>query len=120
MERAGNKSLELVIDMTLFCSANEIPTQYISQILQLLPFDATDNIASILVYNPNSHLRKYVKKLAKPASHKMTKRTFFAVTLAELYEFINPSEVRLPKSTCKLHTPINSNFLTTLFSFFGY
>jgi uncharacterized protein (DUF2384 family) len=101
MERASNKTLELVLDMTLFTSANEIPSQYISQILQLLPFDATDNIASILVYNPNSYLRKYVKKLPRPLSHKMTKRTYFAVTLAELYEFITPSEVRLPKSTSK-------------------
>ncbi|CAO3650284.1 unnamed protein product [Mucor fragilis] len=104
MERASNKSLELVIDMTLFSAANEIPTQYASQILQLLPFDASDNIATILVYNPNSHLRKYVKKLPRPLSHKMTKRIFFAVTLAELYEYINPSEVRLPKSTTSLDT----------------
>lgn len=101
MERAGNKSLEVVIDTTLFCSSNEIPSQYISQILQLLPFDSSDNIASILIYNPNSYLRKYVKKLPRPVSHKIAKRTFFAVTLAELYEFINPSEVRLPKSTSK-------------------
>jgi neurofibromin 1 len=101
MERASNKSLDLVMDMTLYSSSNEIPSQYISQILQLLPFDASDNIASILVYNPNSYLRKYVKKLSRPLSHKMTKRTFFAVTLAELYEYINPSEVRLPKSTSK-------------------
>lgn len=99
MERASNKSLDLVLDMTLFCQSNEIPNQYISQILQLLPFDASDNIATILIYNPNTHLRKFVKKLPRPLSHKMTKRTFFAVTLAELYEFINPNEVRLPKST---------------------
>ncbi|KAI8078349.1 hypothetical protein BDF21DRAFT_43098 [Thamnidium elegans] len=104
MERAGNKSLEVVIDTTLFCSSNEIPSQYISQILQLLPFDSSDNIASILIYNPNSYLRKYVKKLPRPVSHKIAKRTFFAVTLAELYEFINPSEVRLPKSTTSLDT----------------
>jgi neurofibromin 1 len=101
MERASNKSLDLVLDMTLFSQSNEIPSQYISQILQLLPFDASDNIASILIYNPNTHLRKFVKKLPRPLSHKMTKRTYFAVTLAELYEFITPSEVRLPKSTSK-------------------
>lgn len=104
MERASNKSLDLVLDMTLFCQSNEIPNQYISQILQLLPFDASDNIATILIYNPNTHLRKFVKKLPRPLSHKMTKRTFFAVTLAELYEFINPNEVRLPKSTTSLDT----------------
>lgn len=101
MERASNKNLELIIDMTLFSPSNEIPVQYINQIFQLLPFDASDNIASILIYNPNSHLRKYVKKLPRTLSHKMNKRLFFAVTLAELYEYINPGEVRLPKSTSK-------------------
>ncbi|KAI7901148.1 uncharacterized protein BX663DRAFT_457281 [Cokeromyces recurvatus] len=104
VERASNKSFELVLDMTLFSSMNEIPIQYINQIIQLLPFNASDNLASILMYNPNSHLRKYVKRLSRPLSHKMTKRLSFAVTLTELYEFINPSEVRLPKSTTSLDT----------------
>lgn len=101
MERASNKSFELVIDTTLFSSTNEIPVQYLNQILQLLPFDASDNLSNIIIYNPNSHLRKYVKKLPRPLSHKMNKRLFFAVTLTELHEYINPTEVRLPKSTCK-------------------
>jgi hypothetical protein len=120
MERASNKSLDLVLDMTLCSSSNEMPSQYIHQILQLLPFDASDNIASILVYNPNSYLRKYVKKLSRPLSHKMTKRTFFAVTLAELYEFINPSEVRLPKSTSKCKSNPNLHCLNAYFSITGY
>jgi neurofibromin 1 len=122
MERAQNKSLELIVDTTLFSGANEIPNQWVNQILQLLPFDAYDNISNILVYNPNSHLRKYVKKLPRPLTHKMAKRIVFAVTLAELYEYVNPSEIRLPKSTSKFIYNPNTLLLTLLgfFSIFGY
>ncbi|KAI8373844.1 hypothetical protein BD560DRAFT_393755 [Blakeslea trispora] len=104
MERASNKNIDLVLDMTLFNATNEIPNQYLLQVLQLLPFDPSDMVSSIIVYNPNTYLRKYVKKLPRAIPHKMTKRAAFAVTLAELYEYINPSEVRLPKSTTSLDT----------------
>lgn len=101
MERASNKNFELVFDCTLFSQANEIPNQYIIQLVQLLPFDACDNIANIVFYNPNSHLRKFMKKFPRPISHKLAKRFNFAVTLAEIYDYISPNELRLPKTTSK-------------------
>ncbi|KAI8975307.1 hypothetical protein BDF20DRAFT_914255 [Mycotypha africana] len=104
MEKVSNRSFELVLDMTLFSHANEIPAQYVSQIVQLLPSDVSENLANIIVYNPNTHLRRFVKRLPRPLLHKMAKRTKFAVTLAEIYEFINPNELRLPKATTSLDT----------------
>ncbi|RCH89644.1 Ras GTPase activating protein ira2 [Rhizopus azygosporus] len=104
LERASNKNFELVFDCTLFSQANEIPNQYIIQLVQLLPFDACDNIANIVFYNPNSHLRKFMKKFPRPISHKLAKRFNFAVTLAEIYDYISPNELRLPKTTTSLDT----------------
>ncbi|KAL0094126.1 hypothetical protein F4703DRAFT_1816773 [Phycomyces blakesleeanus] len=110
LERTANKAIEVVFDLTLFGHANEIPNQWISQILQLLPSDVCDNVATFHIYNPNSHLRKYIKKLLHPITHKVSKRISFAVTLAELYESIHPSEVRLPKSTMTLDTEPSAVF----------
>ncbi|KAI8972992.1 hypothetical protein BDB01DRAFT_839035 [Pilobolus umbonatus] len=104
MERASNKSFEVVMDMTMFSSENELPLQWFTQILQLIPVDSVDNVANIIIYNPNSHLQKYLKKLPRPLTHKISKKLTFAVTLAEIYEFINPNEIRLPKSTTSLDT----------------
>ncbi|KAI9491357.1 hypothetical protein BDB00DRAFT_874401 [Zychaea mexicana] len=110
LERVANKSCELVLDLTQFGPSNEIPSQWISQLLQLLPFDMYDNVAMIHIYNPNSFLRKYVKKLPRPVTHKISKRISFAVTLVELQEHINASEIRLPKSTTGLETEPSAVF----------
>lgn len=103
MERAANKACEVVVDLTQFGPANEIPSIWISQLLQLLPFDLYDNVAILHIYNPNGFLRKYIKKLPRPLTHKISKRVVFATTLAEMQEYIHASEIRLPKSTgeCK-------------------
>ncbi|KAI8137099.1 hypothetical protein BJV82DRAFT_547510 [Fennellomyces sp. T-0311] len=110
LERVATKSCELVLDLTQFGASNEIPSQWISQLLQLLPFDMYDNVAMIHIYNPNSYLRKYIKKLPRPVTHKITKRISFAVTLVELQEHISPSEIRLPKSTTSLETEPSAVF----------
>jgi neurofibromin 1 len=104
MERSLNKPVELLFDVTQFGPSNEIPNQWLNQLLQLLPPDVHENIATVYIYNANSHLRKYTKKLPRPLTHKFGKRIVFAVTLAELHEHIAPSEVRLPKSTSKCKT----------------
>lgn len=104
MERSLHKPVELLFDVTQFNPSNEIPNQWLNQLLQLLPPDIHENISTIYIYNANSHLRKYTKKLPRPVTYKIGKRIVFAVTLAELHEHIAPSEVRLPKSTGKMRS----------------
>lgn len=99
LERSGNRLYELLIDLTQFNRGNEIPAQWLHQLVQLLTDEKSDNLAACHFYNPNSYLRTFIKKLARPISHKFSKRVTFAVTLAELHEHISSSEVRLPKST---------------------
>ncbi|OAD05753.1 hypothetical protein MUCCIDRAFT_137611, partial [Mucor lusitanicus CBS 277.49] len=110
LERASNRHYELLIDLTRFCRLNEIPGQWVHQLMQILSEDKSDNIAVCHIYNPNTYLRTFIKKLARPLSHKFTKRILFAVTLAELHEHILPSEVRLPKSTTGLETDPSAVF----------
>lgn len=107
LERASNRHYELLIDLTRFCRLNEIPGQWVHQLLQILSVDKSDNIDVCHIFNPNTYLRTSIKKLARPLSHKFTKRVLFAVTLAELHEHILPTEVRLPKSTSKFYIYIH-------------
>lgn len=101
LERTSNRHYELLIDLTRFSRLNEIPYQWVNQILQLLGEEKLDNIAVCHMYNPNSYLRTFIKKLSRPISHKFAKKIIFTVTLAELQEHIVLSEIRLPKSTSK-------------------
>ncbi|KAI8079304.1 hypothetical protein BDF21DRAFT_493917 [Thamnidium elegans] len=110
LERTGNRLYELLIDLTQFCRNNEAPAQWVHQLMQLMTEDKSDNIAACHIYNPNSYIRTFFKKLTRPISHKFAKRMTFAVTLAELHDHIPPSEVRLPKSTIGLETEPSAVF----------
>ncbi|RCI05603.1 Ras GTPase activating protein ira2, partial [Rhizopus stolonifer] len=110
LERASNRQYELFIDITRFDRNNEIPVQWVNQILQLMGEDKLENVAVCHMYNPDTYLRTYAKKLSRPIPHKFTKRVIFAVTLAEVHENISPSEVKLPKSTTSLETDPNAAF----------
>jgi neurofibromin 1 len=101
LERAANRHYELLVDLTLFSRSNEIPSQWVLQLMQLLSEDRSEKLAVCHVYNANSYLRTSMKKLTRPIPRKFTKRMVFAVTLAELHCHITSSEVRLPKSTSK-------------------
>jgi hypothetical protein len=103
LERVSNRQYELLVDVTLFSRSNEAPSQWIHQFMQLLNEDISEKVAVCHVYNANSHLRSFMKKLTRPIPHKFTKRMAFAVTLAELQSHISPSEIRLPKSTSKVY-----------------
>lgn len=83
-----------------------MPAQWVHQLMRLLSDEKSDSIAAYYIYNPNSYLKSFVKKLAIPISHKLSKRITFATTLAEIHEHILPSEVRLPKNTSKFFNQV--------------
>ncbi|CAG8574310.1 8733_t:CDS:10, partial [Diversispora eburnea] len=98
------KPFELLVDLTQFSQTNEIQAQWVQQFLQILPFDAVDNLAALYFYNANTAFKKFVKKLGRPLPNKIAKKTYFFYNLNELYEFISSSELRLPKKTMALDT----------------
>ncbi|KAG0187398.1 Ras GTPase activating protein ira2 [Apophysomyces sp. BC1034] len=102
LDRVANKPFDLVCDATQFGLENEIPNKWINQLLQLMPPDTYENIGTIFMYNPNSHLRKFFMKLSRPVSRKIIKRAVCAVSLAELHSYIQSADLRLPKSTVDL------------------
>lgn len=109
MEHALSKPFELLLDLTLFGQFNEIQNQWISQFLQLLPFDSEHNLMQIYFYNTNSAFKKYSKKIVRQLPNKLAKRSIFSTTLVELHDYIAPNELSLPKYTSKLIKLIKSD-----------
>ncbi|KAG1177602.1 hypothetical protein G6F70_005649 [Rhizopus microsporus] len=111
LEASSNKSFEVLVDCTLFSNNNEVPSQWINQLMQLLSSDIMGSFAALHVYNSNSYLRTYLKKIeVQQLPHKLSKKTSFTATLSELQEYIQASEIKLPKLTIGLETEPSAVF----------
>ncbi|KAF9540942.1 Ras GTPase activating protein ira2 [Mortierella hygrophila] len=107
LEPVANKSFDLVVDVTGFGASNEISDHNISQFLQLLPSETALGLCNLFFVNVNSAFRRYTKSLSRQLTGRVAKRVIFPSSLQELYEFIAPSELRLPKSTTSLEADAN-------------
>ncbi|CAG8790790.1 106_t:CDS:2, partial [Racocetra fulgida] len=50
-----SKPYELLVDVTQFGQANEVQSQWVQQFMQILPFNAIENLAALYFYNPNKN-----------------------------------------------------------------
>lgn len=99
MEPHLNNPFELLFDTTEFCSTRAIPIHWLTQFFQLVFSEMNDYLVSLHLYNPNTYLQKYIRKLPRVIINKLVKRTHFSTSLGELSEHIALSEIRLPKET---------------------
>ncbi|KAI8053543.1 hypothetical protein BDF21DRAFT_441145 [Thamnidium elegans] len=102
MEPHLNNPFELLFDTTGFCSTRAIPIHWLTQFFQLVFSEMNDYLVSLHLYNPNTYLQKYIRKLPRVIINKLVKRTHFSTSLGELSEHIALSEIRLPKETVDL------------------
>ena len=105
LEPRLGKQFELVIDLTHFGQQNEVQEQWITQFLQILPFNAEQNLAAVYLYNVCTKFKKFSKRLPRSISSRLSKKGVFVSSMNELHEHILPSEVRLPKATSKFQVP---------------
>ncbi|CAG8518713.1 24789_t:CDS:10 [Dentiscutata erythropus] len=83
-----SKSYELLVDVTQFGQANEVQYQWVQAFLQILPYNAIENLAAF----------------------RISKKTYFFSTLEELHQYIAPQDVRLPNRTMQLDTDLPQVF----------
>ncbi|KAI8384889.1 uncharacterized protein BYT42DRAFT_563965 [Radiomyces spectabilis] len=102
LEAVANRQFEILFDMSQYDYEHEIPGQWIERFMHLMPLETVDSLTAIYVYNPSTILATVLKKHAVFYPAKIVKRLISLVTLTELYEYISPPEVRLPKSTINL------------------
>jgi neurofibromin 1 len=99
IENLYGKSFVLVLDATQFKPTNEIPSQRLVQFCDLVPKSMVSNMVSVLIVNPSTWFRKYIKNTDFSAIHNIIKRVTFVTSLKEIASYISPSETHLPKST---------------------
>jgi neurofibromin 1 len=106
MEPHLNNPFELVFDLTDFSELHSIPVHWMSQFFQLVFKEMNDYMVSLHLYNPNSYLQKYLRKLPRAIINKLVKRAHFSISIAELSEHISPSMIKLPKETGELYITV--------------
>ncbi|KAJ1987203.1 Ras GTPase activating protein ira2 [Dimargaris cristalligena] len=109
LEPLMKKPFELLMDLTQFGHANEIQHQWIGQFSQLLPAQLTQNLHTVYMYNVNTAFKHYSKRLLSAVPLKLPKRIVFPFNLNDLYAYINPADLDLPKGTVSLETDTGVN-----------
>lgn len=105
MEPYLNNPFELLFDTTEFSSTRAIPIHWLTQFFQLVFSEMNDYLVSLHLYNPNTYLQRYIRKLPRAIVNKLVKRTHFSSNLVELNEHIATSMMKLPKETRKRVSP---------------
>lgn len=106
------KPFDLVVDLTQFTADNEVQNQWVTQFLQILPLEASENVTNILLYNANTAFKKYAKRMTRFFTAKMLKKMIFLSSLSDFGEYIAANDLQLPKSSVSLETDVTTNGAT--------
>lgn len=96
---------DIVIDLTDFSAANELPVAWMKRCLQICPPSILSCVSTIAVYNPNTYAKRRVRRLVTElltASSPVGKTIVAASSPAELAEFIPFTSLALPDLTMAL------------------
>ncbi|WVF65508.1 hypothetical protein IAT40_000236 [Kwoniella sp. CBS 6097] len=96
---------DLVIDLTDFSSANELPLAWLKRTLQMCPAGILPCVHTLAIYNPNSHAKKRIKRLMSELltiSPPVAKNVVAASSPSELADFIPFTSLALPEYTMAL------------------
>ncbi|KAI8394136.1 uncharacterized protein BYT42DRAFT_553510 [Radiomyces spectabilis] len=110
MEPYLNNPFELLFDITRFSGKSEIPIHWLNQFFRLVFSEMNDYLVALHIFNPNTHLQQYIRKLPLILTNKLVKRTRFSLTLADLQKLIAPAEIHLPKETMDLEKELSTIF----------
>ncbi|OZJ06244.1 hypothetical protein BZG36_00849 [Bifiguratus adelaidae] len=108
LDKHQSKSVDLILDYTLFDASHQMPRQWLGLLYRLFPRPLS--IGNCIIFNPNSEFRRYARKSYRIAVWRVAKRCIFTSTLAELHDYIPPADTFLPASTQALETAPSSVF----------
>ncbi|ORX55578.1 hypothetical protein DM01DRAFT_1320819 [Hesseltinella vesiculosa] len=114
IEPSLNKPFHLVFDTTRMSVENEIPLHWTITFFQLIFNEMNEFLVYLHIFNPNTHLQRYIRKMPLKITNRLLKKTRFAISIADMNEFIAPSELQLPKASmdlekepCTLYNPVS-------------
>ncbi|KAI7872193.1 hypothetical protein BDF14DRAFT_1757760 [Spinellus fusiger] len=99
MEPFLDHPFELIFDLTYSSNKAEIPAHWLTQFFQLIFNEVNNYLHAMYVFNVNTSFACYIQKLPRLVTDKLLKKAIFVTSLTDLYEFVAPSEIRLPEST---------------------
>ncbi|KAJ3330367.1 Ras GTPase activating protein ira2 [Blyttiomyces sp. JEL0837] len=110
LKTATSKRVEIILDVTHFSVDNEWDLEWVRRFEELLPISILQNIASVIIYNCNSSFRKFAASCARVMETEAIQKFIFVSNLEELWNFIHPQQLRLPKSTINAEKDIIAVF----------
>nr|XP_018259204.1 neurofibromin 1 [Kwoniella dejecticola CBS 10117]OBR81362.1 neurofibromin 1 [Kwoniella dejecticola CBS 10117] len=95
---------DVVIDLTNFSAANELPLPWLKRSIQLFPPGILPSIHTLAIYNPNTYAKKRIKRLPDSiyVAPAVGKNVIACSSPSELADFIPFTSLALPEYTMAL------------------
>lgn len=94
-------AIEILVDSSQFSIFNEVPTHWITQFIAILPASKAQQITRIMIYKPNTLLKRYVRKLGRLLHFERldSRRVLTVASMGEMEEYFTSVETVLSPST---------------------
>ena len=102
LESVWNSPFEVFIDVTAQTSANELPIEWVANLLRSLPRAKIENCSLIYHYNINTPYRRHLRTIFRNAKHlgfDMEGRSRFLRGLDDVQRFLDLADVHLSENT---------------------
>ncbi|KAI9269931.1 hypothetical protein BY458DRAFT_182532 [Sporodiniella umbellata] len=102
MEPFLDQPFEMVVDLSYLNEGCELPAHWINKFFSLIGKEIATHLVHLHFFNANFYSRNYYNGIPRAMFDKIAKRIKFSQTTQGLSQYIVPSEIRLPKTTCDI------------------
>ena len=102
LESVWSNPFEVFVDVTAEIPVNEVPVEWVTNLLRALPRAKAENCAMIYHYNVNTPYRRQIRTIFRNAKHvgyDMEGRSRFLRGLEDVQRFLDLTEVKLSENT---------------------
>jgi hypothetical protein len=102
LETVWNNPFEIFVDVTSQTSINELPPEWVTNLIRGLPRNKVENCAVIYHYNVNTPYRRQIRTIfrnAKQQGFEMEGRSRFLRGLEDVQKSLDLTDVRLSDTT---------------------
>ena len=102
LESVWDNPFEVFIDVTAETSANEVPVEWVANLLRGMPRSKVENCAMLYHYNVNTPYKRQLRTIFRNAKHvgyDMEGRSRFLRGLADIQRYLDLADIRLTDNT---------------------
>ncbi|KAJ6237652.1 neurofibromin [Anaeramoeba flamelloides] len=105
-----NKPYIIILDLTDFKKNNEIPKYWCNQFLKHIPYGWSNNLQQIILLNPSTEFKRYIKTINSIIPNKLNKLINIIENASELNNYLLTNQVHLPEETIEFESSIISTY----------